>query len=823
MPADELNNRALEQLAAGLTTDAAATFAMALEADPRHPAAAYNAGLLRWRSGLTTDAALVDELDAIRCEQPDRSEPGELLGRVHLERGDLPAARSRGVPPPDGVVDAALLGEAHCPWLPPLRSNRDLPDLALAYSADGRLLVSGHRDRVLRVWRDGVLERELIGAEGEIRAAAVHPDGHLVIAAGRDSRIRLWDLETGEPCGVLDGHDRDVMALAVSPDGHLLLSGGYDRTLRLWRLPAGEPVTALRQDDWVQCVALSAAGLALAGSFDGFRLWNVTTGDLLHHWPSTRPPGAAAFTPDGRYAISADSEAIHLRDVHSGQVVHSLRGHRRGVRSMVVAPDGRHLLSGGYDGTGRYWELAPIADGAEVAGRCLRTFPAGGQVAAAWISADGTTARTGAVTGIERRWQLPGLYRASLQPSPQHPAGVLAARANRFEDLLAAAGRPDADRPATLEAARAVPGYERNARVLAAWRTLGSLPRGSLRAAWTVRTLTGHTAPIVGVALDEHCAVTAGLDGTARVWSDSGDHVLHGHEGRVHAVAVHASTTVLTGGQDGTLRVWRLAEPHDPAAKDATPRSTADPARPDTSAHESGARESGARESGARESGARETGAECVGVLAGLGHAVWAVALSPDGRQALAGTARGRLVLVDVATARIVAELAGHTDGIKTVAFSPDGRQALSGGYDRTLRLWSMPSGEPVNVYRGHEGAITSAAFGSGFLVSAGHDRTLRRWGPTAAVLPSTLLTQGVNAVSVTGDGRFVIAAGTDTKLRLYSTVDGQPVATLPGHRGEVQAVATGAGDWYALSGDLDGVARVWYLDWELRSGRTEG
>ncbi|MFI5912348.1 hypothetical protein [Dactylosporangium sp. NPDC051541] len=737
MPADELNDLALAALDAGDPTAASKLFAAALDADPRHPAAVYNFGLLRWRAGRITDEQLVDELD--------EPEMAGLLAEVQRERGG---------------PDAAPAAEVHLPWLPPPRSNRDLPDMALAYSADGHLAVTGHADRVLRIWRDGVLERELTGAEGEIRALAIDEERSCVLAAGRDAVVRLWDLATGSSLGVLDGHDRDIMALALDPGGDTLLSGGYDRTLRVWSLRERAVTAVLPQDAAVNCVAPAANGLALVGLFEGFRLWDTRSGRLVAAWPADLRADAVACTPDGRYAIGTDAKAIHVWDVHSGQEVRTLRGHRGGVRSLAVAPDGRHLLTGGYDGTARYWELT---------GRCLRTYAAGGQVAGVWIAPDGGTARTGAVTGIERRWFLPGVYRAPARPSPERTDAERAADAQRFEELLQAARRPGADALETLRTARTVPGYERDKRALLAWQELGPCVRSGLRTAWAARTLTGHTAPIVAVALDRRCAVTGSWDGTARVWSGAGSRVLDGHDGRVHAVAVHDSTTVLTGGQDRTARFWRAG-----------------------------------------------TG-ECTGVLDGLGHAVWAVAFSPDGRLALVGAGR-RLLLVDPATATVVAELAGHTDAVKTVAFSPGGQHALSGGYDAVLRLWSIPAGELVNAYPGHRGAITSAAFGTDFLVSAGHDNTLRRWAPVSAEhSPLDVRPGGVNAVTVTGDGRYAITAGRDTRLRVYSTVDGTLVRTLSGPTGEAQAVDLLAPDWNALSGGLDGVAHLWYLDWDLR------
>ncbi|HTJ36076.1 MAG TPA: serine/threonine-protein kinase [Dactylosporangium sp.] len=772
--ADGLNNRALSEADLGRLTEASRSFAGALDADPRHPAAAYNAGLLHWRAGNTTDVELVEALTAISGESSVSSEARELLGHVHLERGDVTAARECGVEPPNGLPDAALLFEERLPWRPPPRNNRELPDVAVAYDREGRRAVSGYHDRVLRVWRDGTVERELTGHTAEIRAALIHPDGRLAISGGRDAVIRLWDLDTGSPVGELHGHARDVMTLALSPSGDRLLSAGYDGTLRLWSLPGGAPGPVIEQPDAIQCVALSEDGLALSGAGDGFRVWRVDTGELLHHWPTNgRMTSVAAFTPDTRYAIGGDYTALYVWDLRDGRLLRTMRAHANGPSSIAVAPDGRHLLTGGTDATARYWDLAAIVAGEVQAARCVRTYKCGGEVTAAWISADGRTARTGAVTGWSRHWRLPELYRAPARLTRPRSAASLAAGSALFEELLTAATRPGADTLEVLRAARAVPGHERDPRGLAAWQQVGPCVRTGLRAAWTSRTLTGHTAGISAVALGRHCAVTGSRDRTVRIWHPGGVHVLEGHEHTVASVAL-GPDRVLSGAADRTARFWSIA-----------------------------------------------TG-ECQAVLEGFDHGVSAVALSPDGRLALIGTAFRKLVLLDAVTMGVVADLEGHRDRITSVAFSPDGRYALSASYDGTMRLWSMPSGELVQAYQGHKGAVTSAAFGTDFLVSCGHDRTVRRWAPVSG--ECSLLfdapPSGANAVRVTGDGRYLITAGIDPMLRVFSTVDGTLLRTVPGHTEGVQDITLLPGDWQALSGGFDKVARLWYLDWDLAAHR---
>jgi WD40 repeat protein len=128
---------------------------------------------------------------------------------------------------------------------------------AIAFSPDGRTLVSTGDDRIVRIWdvQSGKLQRELHGHSDQVFAVAFHPDGNRLATAGREPDIHIWDLASGEDVARLRGHNDYVFSLAFSPDGSTLISGSGESTVRIWetnslaqRRAAGEELRRLRPE-----------------------------------------------------------------------------------------------------------------------------------------------------------------------------------------------------------------------------------------------------------------------------------------------------------------------------------------------------------------------------------------------------------------------------------------------------------------------------------------------------------------------------------------------------------------------------------------------
>ena len=82
----------------------------------------------------------------------------------------------------------------------------------------------------------------VLSHESPIDAVAFSPDGKTILTGGDDRVARLWDAVTGRPIGQPLVHQGTVFAVAYSPDGKMLVTGSADKTARRWDAATGRPI-----------------------------------------------------------------------------------------------------------------------------------------------------------------------------------------------------------------------------------------------------------------------------------------------------------------------------------------------------------------------------------------------------------------------------------------------------------------------------------------------------------------------------------------------------------------------------------------------------
>jgi WD40 repeat protein len=130
---------------------------------------------------------------------------------------------------------------------------------AVAFSPDGRHVLTacgelimiapaGPGDKTARLWEaeTGRQVRSFKGHTDSLTSVAFSTDGRDVLTGGGDRTARVWAARTGREVRRFKGHIGWVMSVAFSPDRRYVLTGSLDVTARLWEAATGREVRRFR-------------------------------------------------------------------------------------------------------------------------------------------------------------------------------------------------------------------------------------------------------------------------------------------------------------------------------------------------------------------------------------------------------------------------------------------------------------------------------------------------------------------------------------------------------------------------------------------------
>jgi WD40 repeat protein len=534
--------------------------------------------------------------------------------------------------------------------LPP-RQGREFEGkgiFALAFTPDGRTLVSRGADETIRLWETGT-GKELRKHEGMSGFArfALSPDGKKLAAVVGDfnkdpGEVRVWETATGKVLRRVT--DAEVYTcVAFSPDGQLLAAGVGGRDwnqpghIQLVDAATGRKVRRLGEyKRWVTAVAFSADGQTLAtGSYDASpRLWDAASGKLLAKVSDQpMPVYGVAFTPDGKYLLlragNVSSHALRVWDLAAGKEAFRLGGHQSHVTDLAFSDDGRYLLSGSADATAALWDVARRKE-------LRRLSPGDGVSAVAFADKDRQVLAGGLVASRVYTWDLAGKSGPKIDLKDGFfariafgPGGKLVASWGRGQGVVRLT---DAASGKELRLLRPAPQWA---------NAIAFSPDGRL-----VAVGGGTNAPFISL------------------WDvETGRHLRSfATEGFVLALAFSADGRALAAGHDDRkIRLWEVATGQVRLIVEHGDRPTALAFSPDGALLTSACNNT-------------RSNPATNGMTPPVG-------LRQDTRD---------VRVWDVLSGRRVHTFEGHGGPITTLAFSPDGRLLASGSNDTTILLWEV-------------------------------------------------------------------------------------------------------------------------------------
>lgn len=201
------------------------------------------------------------------------------------------------------------------------------------------------------------------------------------------------------------------------------------------------------------------------------------------------------------------------------------------------------------------------------------------------------------------------------------------------------------------------------------------------------------------------------------------------------------------------------------------------------------------------------------------GHTEWVttVVITSDGKRAVSASADKTLKVWDLKSGKVLKTLSGHNDTVLAVALTNDGQRAVSASADQTLKVWDIVHGEELYTLQGHQASVTGVALtpDGQQAVSASVDQTLHVWDITHGKSLYTLKGhQGwVTNVAITPDGTRAVSASADQTLKVWDLVQGKELKTLTGHQGWVTSLVITPDGHQAVSASSDQTVKIWDLD----------
>jgi WD40 repeat protein len=514
------------------------------------------------------------------------------------------------------------------------------------------------------------------------------------------------------------------------------------------------------------------AVVATASQDQTARLWDCTTGAPLSILQHGRAVSAVAFHPHAPVLATGTSDGmVHLWDRATGKLLQEFSAHRMVITMLTYSHAGGLLATASQDQAARLWQTDTYQQfGA--------SFAHDSMVFDVQFSPDDSQLVTASEDRTARVWSV--AHGSLLLPALRHDRGVRAARFGPEGWHIFTTGYDDTVRIWEAATGRLVP------------------------------PILHHSSPVfcIGVSRLGERLATGCTDGTLRIWDRTGSSVAKS----IRAKAVSADGQVFARSNNNHIEIYRTSKPAIPLG-----------------VFPAAATKAGLDGRGNRLVAMAESGSS----NAPLSFQVWdtaqGVALSPS-LEAPSRSARAELspsgealAIIHLNSVRVVSAVAGKPlsatiegSDVKNVTFSPNDRLlAIVAG--KTVEVIDPFTGRHVAGSFPHQILVEKAVFNHAFpqIVTLTSDSQLRScyaqiWdlNTSEPVAGRLWHLDGIKDAAWLADGRRLVTVSEDGTAQVW--LNGQPSGSPLHHANEILTVFIAAAPELIVTGDRDGVVRLW-------------
>ena len=193
----------------------------------------------------------------------------------------------------------------------------------------------------------------LSGHTSLARSLAFSSDGRSLVSGSDDRTVKLWDMQTGGVIKTFHGHTDWVYSVSISVDSVRIASGSGDCTIHLWDIQTGECLHIIKQQRKVfhvgfsplnpQCILSISGGKILQWDIDGHQIASTYNGSCI------------SFSPDQAQFVLCNGNSVIVQNSHSGTIVAKFHVHDD-TRCCCFSPDGK-LVAAAAKNTAYVWNI----------------------------------------------------------------------------------------------------------------------------------------------------------------------------------------------------------------------------------------------------------------------------------------------------------------------------------------------------------------------------------------------------------------------------------------------------------------------------------